>query len=105
MFNKSVFFSLPQKLPTEGGRVRSQGGDSHGGGVTGEEPGRGGAALSVSEAGLPQVHQTVQLPAAGGAHRGAVHTLPRGERQHAPGPHGLQDLHQVHMWFISLDPN
>lgn len=49
----------------------------------------------MSEAGLPKVLQAVQLPAASGANRSSLHTLPWCEGQHAPWPHCLSDLHQV----------
>lgn len=52
----------------------------------------------MPEAGLPQVHQTVQPPAAGGAHRQPLHTLPRGQGQHAARPHCLPNLHQVQIF-------
>lgn len=57
----------------------------------------------MSEAGLPQIHQTVQLPAAGGANRSSVHSLPRGQGQHASGPHSLPNLHQVQILYL-FDP-
>lgn len=94
----SVFYHFSLKFPTESWWVWKQGGDSHGGGGTGWRR----SALAVSEAGLPQVRQAVQLPAAGGADRSAFHTIPRGQGQHAPGPDGLPNLHQVIIVFISV---
>lgn len=89
------------KIPAEGCRVWTRGGDSPGGRDTREEPGWSRPALAVSEAGLPQIHQTVQLPAAGGANRSSVHSLPRGQGQHASGPHSLPNLHQVQILLAS----
>lgn len=94
----SVSYHFSLKFPTESWWVWKQGGDSHGGG----RPGWRRSALAVSEAGLPQVRQAVQLPAAGGADRSALHTLPRGQGQHASRPYSLPNLHQVIIVFISV---
>lgn len=94
----SVSYHFSLKFPTESWWVWKQGGDSHGGGRTGWRH----SALAVSEAGLPQVRQAVQLPAAGGADRSTLHTLPRGQGQHAPGSDGLPNIHQVIMVFITI---
>ena len=93
-----------QNLPSEGRWVWTHGRHTAGSRVTRQESRWDGkSSFAVSEAGLPEVHQTVQLPAAGGANRSSLHTLPRSQGQHAPRPHGLPNLHQVQDSAIAAD--
>lgn len=100
-----VFFPLWQHCTSKDRWVWAWRGDSHGGRDARPAPGwRRRAPLFVSKAGLPQIHQAVQLPATGGAHCCALHTLPGSQGEHASGSHCLPHLHQVLNAKVSKAP-
>lgn len=70
------------------------------GGAAARRPGR--SALPVPQAGLPQVRQAVQLPAAAGQGGCTLHPISWGQRDNEVGANGFPDVYKVSKVKVSL---